>query len=466
MSEYTDFIERKSQLETMAGFAPRFVPSCLFDFQQGLLDWSVQKGRCAVLADCGLGKTLIELAWAQNFAERENKPVLIITPLAVAAQTWRESQKFGIECYHSKDGKWPSNQKIIVTNYQRLHYFDRGDFCGVICDESSCLKNFDGVYRSKITEFMRKMPYRMLASATASPNDDIELGTHSEALGELGYMDMLNRFFVNDQHTVKPMIYRHKGKYFARLEERAKWRFKGHAEIPFWRWVCSWARAMRRPSDMGFNDDGFILPDLIERQHVVDVEKLASGYLFALPAVGLSEQRDERRRSIRERCRKVAELVERRNDQSLIWCHLNPEGDLLENMIPGSVQVKGSDPDDFKEEAFLEFANGEIKRLITKPKIGCLGLNLQNCHHQTFFPSHSWEQYYQGVRRSLRFGQKFPVEIDIITTEGEMQVLENLQRKARQSDAMFSALVREMRNVLSIDKRVTFGELEVMPAWL
>jgi hypothetical protein len=457
MGNYTDFISKKSQLENMAGFEPRVNPSYLFPFQQALVDWSVRKGRAAVLADCGLGKTAIELVWAQNVAEHENKPVLIVTPLAVSAQTIREAEKFGIEAVQSRDGKWDRKIKIVVTNYQRLHYFDRNDFAGVVCDESSCLKNFDGAYRREITEFMRKMAYRFLGTATASPNDHIELGTHSEALGELGYTDMLNRFFKNDQANVSTKRFH---------GEAVKWRFKGHAEIPFWRWVCSWARAMRRPSDMGFDDDGFILPPLVERQHVVETSKKAEGFLFSLPAVGLREQRDERRRSITERCEKVASLVQGRSDQSLIWCHLNEEGDLLEEIVPAAVQIKGSDSDEFKEETFLAFANGEIKRLVTKPKIGAFGLNLQNCHHQTSFPSHSWEQYYQGIRRSLRFGQKFTVESEIITTEGEKAVLENLQRKAAQADRMFSALVAEMNNVLHIDRSSGFKEAEEIPQWL
>jgi hypothetical protein len=455
--DYGAFIERKSQLGSMSGFKPTFIPGCLFDFQKALVEWSVEKGRAAILADCGLGKTLIELVWAQNVTEHENKPVLIITPLAVAAQTVREGEKFGIECEQSREGKWNAGVKIIVTNYQRLHYFNRKDFAGVVCDESSILKFFDGAYRGQITDFMRKMKYRLLATATASPNDHIELGSHSEALGELGYTDMLNRFFKNDLNNSAS------GRYCGKT---IKWRFKGHAEIPFWRWVCSWARAMRRPSDMGFDDDGFVLPPLSEKQHLVDVERLAPGFLFALPAIGLKEQRDERRRSITERCEKVASLVSDYPDQTLIWCHLNDEGDLLESIIPGAVQIEGSDSDEFKEETFLAFAGGQIKNLVTKPKIGAFGLNLQNCHHETFFPSHSWEQYYQGVRRCLRFGQKFPVLIEIVTTEGEKSVLENLQRKADQADKMFTALVREMNNVLKIDRGVKFTESECVPSWL
>lgn len=444
-------------METLSGFKPTWIPDFLFDFQKALVDWAVRKGRAAILADCGLGKTVIELVWAQNVAQRENKPVLIITPLAVSAQTIREGHKFEIASEQSREGKFKKGASVIITNYQRLHYFNAGDFAGVVCDESSILKFFDGAYRQAITEFMRKMPYRLLASATASPNDHIELGTHSEALGELGYTDMLTRFFKNDLNNSAS------GRYHG---EVIKWRFKGHAEIPFWRWVSSWARAMRRPSDMGFDDDGFVLPALTERQHLIETQTLAPGFLFSLPAVGLKEQREERRRTIKERCEKVAALVAGRKDQSLIWCHLNEEGDLLEKIIPGAVQIEGQDSDEFKEEAFLAFANGQIKRLVTKPKIGAFGLNLQNCNHETFFPSHSWEQYYQGVRRCWRFGQKSEVLIDIVTTEGEKSVLQNLQRKAAQADRMFSALVREMNNVLHLDRTVNFTESEAIPQWL
>jgi len=312
---------------------------------------------------------------------------------------------------------------------------------------------------------MRKIPYRLLCTATAAPNDYTELGTSSEALGYLGHMDMLARFFKNDQNTSKPVIYRQRGKDFQKLDDAAKWRFKGHAELPFWRWVCSWARACRRPSDLGFDDSRFVLPPLIEREHVVEVKTLANGALFSLPAVGLKEQRDESRRSIQERCEKVAKLVDT-GHSALVWCHLNDEGDYLADAIPDARQVSGKQSDEQKEELFLAFANGQLRVLVTKPKIGAWGLNFQHNAHITFFPSHSFEQYYQGVRRSWRFGQKRTVHVDVVTTEGGLGVLKNLQRKAQAADRMFSNLVAEMNRSQNLARGRVFTNQEKVPAWL
>ncbi len=339
--EFTNFIEKKTQLSDRHGFKPLWLPDFLFDFQGALDEWAIWKGCAAIFADCGLGKTPMQLVWAEYVVRYTNKPVLILTPLAVSAQTIEEAAKFGIEANRSSDGKHGNG--IIVTNYERLHYFNWQDFGGVVCDESSILKSFDGERRKEITEFMRKVPYRLLCTATAAPNDYIELGTSSEALGELGYTDMLTRFFKNDQNTIKPTVFRHRGQNFQALDEKAKWRLKGHAEIPFWRWVCSWARAIRKPSDLGFDDGRFILPPLIERAHDVEVKSLASGMLFHQPAVGLPAQREERRRTIKERCDKVADIVGTVKDQSLIWCHLNDEGDLLTKTI-----ADGINPDTHK----------------------------------------------------------------------------------------------------------------------
>lgn len=460
---YLSFLEHKAQLGDDHGFTPKELPPFLFDFQAELVTWALRKGRAAIFADCGLGKTPMQLAWADQVHRRTKKPVLILTPLAVSFQTVAEAEKFGIDAQRSISGEITT--PVVVCNYQRLQHFNPQDFAGVVCDESSILKSFEGATRDAITVFMRKVPYRLLCTATAAPNDYIELGTSSEALGYLGYTDMLGRFFKNDQNTVKPVVYRHRGQNFSKLDDAAKWRFKGHAELPFWRWVCSWARAMRKPSDLGFSDERFTLPPLIERDHLVEVASLPSGMLFALPAVGLAEQRDERRRSIRERCEKVAELVNG-NDQALVWCHLNQEGDLLEQIIPDAVQVSGSDSEETKEAALIAFARGEQRVLITKPKIGAYGLNLQNCHHVTFFPSHSYEQYYQGVRRCWRFGQKHAVTVDVVTTEGEKSVLQNLQRKATAADRMFSNLVTEMHRAENVSRLTSYPQREKVPAWL
>lgn len=460
---YAEFLERKTQLGTFDGFEPLWLPDFLFPFQRELVTWALRKGKAALFEDCGLGKTPQQLVWAENVVRKTNRPVLILTPLAVSHQTMAEAHKFDIEAHRSHAGE--VHPGINITNYERLHYFKSEDFSGCVCDESSILKSFDGARRNEITEFMRKLPYRLLCTATAAPNDYIELGTSSEALGELGHMDMLMRFFKNDQNVVKPMTYRNKGQSFEKIYDSAKWRFKGHAETPFWRWVCSWARAIRRPSDLGFDDDGFILPKLIEQDHLVEAATLAPGMLFSLPAVGLKEQREERRRTIVERCEKVAKLVKHKQP-ALVWCHLNEEGDLLEKLIPDAEQVSGADSDDSKEEKFRMFIEGEARVLITKPKIGAWGLNLQHCAHVTFFPSHSYEQYYQGVRRCWRFGQKRPVTVDVVTTEGEKSVLKNLQRKAEAADKMFSDLVTHMNDSLAIERGVKYTEREKVPAWL
>lgn len=464
---YSEFLDGKTQLGGCTGFAPVWMPDFLFDFQQFLVEFALLKGRGAIFSDCGTGKTPMELVWAENVVRKTNKPVLVITPLAVGTQTIAEGAKFGIECRKAVKGSIKPG--ISVTNYERLSHFDPEDFAGVVLDESSILKSFTGARRSQITEFMRTRPYRLLATATAAPNDYIELGTSSEALGELGYTDMLTRFFKNDQNTVKPTRFVHDaGKYRLQVEAGTntdKWRFKGHAEIPFWRWVASWARAMRKPSDLGFDDGRFILPPLIENQHLVSAATIAPGFLFSVPAIGLKEQREERRRTIKERCERVAELVDG-HDHSLVWCHLNDEGDLLEEILPDAIQVSGSDPEQAKEEILLAFSRGEVKRLVTKQKIAGWGMNWQHCAHMTSFPSHSFEQYYQGVRRCWRFGQTRSVTSDIVTTEGEQSVMENLQRKAIQADKLFSSLVAQMQQSMSIERSRKFATQEEIPAWL
>jgi hypothetical protein len=455
VTQYADFLRAKTQIGADSGFEPTFTPGCLFDFQVALVEWAVRKGRAAVFADCGLGKTPIGLTWATNVARKAGRPVLYLTPMAVAPQTVREAEKFGIDAMQSRDGSLSG--PIVVANYERLHYFSPHDFAGVVCDESSILKSFDGARRGEITAFMRQVPYRLLQTATAAPNDYVELGTSSEALGYLGHVDMLNRFFKNDLNNSAQGRMR---------GEVIKFRLKGHAEEPFWRWVCSWARAIRRPSDLGFDDRAFVLPALNEVEHLVEANSFGDGMLFAMPAHGLKEQREERRRTVRERCEKVAELVNKTGEPALVWCHLNEEGDLLERLIPDAVQVAGSDADEVKEARLTAFADRNARVLVTKPRIGAWGLNFQHCAHVTFFPSHSFEQYYQGVRRCWRFGQTRPVKVDIVTTEGERGVTRNLQRKADQADAMFTRLVAEMNNALAIQRAGASTKPIQVPEWL
>lgn len=459
MDSYADFIASKSQIDGRHGFAPTFLPSCLFDFQSAMVEWATRHGRGALLEDCGLGKTLQELSWAQNVVEHTGGRVLLLTPLAVGAQTVAEAEKFGIEATRTSGDL--KGAGIYVTNYERLHHFSPHDFAGVVCDESSILKNFDGTTKAAVTEFMRTLRYRLLCTATPAPNDFVELGTSSEALGYLGHMDMLNRFFKNDANTSDTQR-----KFAAHGGGKPTWRFKGHAEVPFWRWVASWARAMRRPSDLGFSDERFTLPQLIERDHIVKSSKPRDGFLFSVPAHGLSEQREERRRTIAERCEKAASLVNDTREPAVCWCNLNDEGDLLERLIPDAVQVSGTDTDDEKEEKFAAFQSGQARVMVVKPVIGAWGLNWQHCAHQTMFAGYSFEQAYQGIRRSWRFGQTRDVVIDTILSDGETEVLSSRQRKAAQAEKMFAELVTHMRNGMAVE-RGTYGTKSMeVPSWL
>ena len=453
MSDYLKFLKNKSHLKNDQGFKPLWIPDFLFDFQKNITEWNIERGRSAMFEDCGLGKTPQFLVWSQNVVMHTNKPVLILTPLSVAQQVVQEGVKFGVDCEQSKDGKY--TKKIVITNYERLHFFNSSDFVGIVCDESSILKNFAGQRKTQITDFAKKIPYRLLSTATAAPNDYPELGTSSEALGIMGYMDMLNMFFKNDQNNSSTG--RHYGK-------KIQWRLKKPAEKIFWRWISSWARAIRKPSDLGFNDNKFILPELIEKQHLIDATTPPPGELFMRPAIGLKEQREELKLTIKERCEKVAELVDHK-EPFLIWCHLNDEGDLLEKLIPNAIQVAGKHSDDEKERRLNAFSSGEIQGMITKPKIAGFGMNWQHCAHMTFFPSNSYEQYYQGVRRCWRFGQTKPVKVDIVTTHGMETILNNLQNKSKAADIMFSKLVENMNDSLKINTDIDFNKKMEIPKW-
>lgn len=457
MSDYARFIASKTQAGADSGFEPLWMPDFLFPFQAVKTEWAIRKGRAAQVADCGLGKTPMSLVWAENVRRKTDKPVLYFNPCAVGPQVVREAEKFGIEARLCRDGQVRPGDNIVVTNYEKEHLFRPDDFGGVVCGESSILKSFDGAIRGALTQFMRKVEYRELETATAAPNDYLELGTSSEALGYLGHMDMLARFFRNDLNN--SATGRMRG-------EVIKWRLKGHAEEPFWRWVCSWMHAIRKPSDMGFSDGDFILPPLQEVEHLVRSSTLAEGFLFELPAVGLKEQREERRRTVAERCEYVAGLVNHTGQPALVWCDLNEEGDLLQRLIPDAVQVSGADSDEAKEEKLLQFSRGGARVLVTKKKIGAWGLNFQHCAHIVDFPSHSFEQRYQGVRRCYRFGQKRTVRVDTVTTEGQQGIVKNMQRKAAQADAMFSNLVKHMHDAQAIASVNHHTETMERPQWL
>lgn len=456
---YQEFLESKSQVGSQAGFEPLWMPDFLFPFQKSLVDWSVRQGRAAIFADCGMGKSPMQLVWSENVVRKADGNVLIIAPLAVSAQTAREGEKFGIGCHVSRDGSVKS--RITITNYERIHYFNPDDFVGVVCDEASALKAFDGRRRKQVTRFLSKQKYRLLCTATPAPNDFIELGTESEALGVLTQSEMLSQFFKasdNKRHTLFK-----EGDFW----NRPKWFFRPHAELPFWRWVCSWARACRRPSDLGpeFDDSAFQLPELMITQHTLPSEFVWPGELFPRIARTLQEQRVERKHAMRSRCEKVAALIDH-GDQALIWGQGNEECDFLEKIIPGCVQVAGRDGDDAKEGRLLDFAEGRVRVLVTKPKIASFGLNFQNCGHHTFFPDHSFEQFHQGIRRSWRYGRTGPVRVDVVATEGEEGVTENLKKKEVRAEQMFEALVREMHrgSRLTVDDR-HIHPIEA-PSWL
>jgi hypothetical protein len=476
--DYAQFLEEKSHSSGNFGFKPDRLPPFLKDFQKSLVDWALLRGRAGIFADCGLGKTPMQLVWAEEIARRTDKRVLILTPLAVSHQTEREADKFGIDASRSQDGSF-GNARIIITNYERLGNFNPSDFVGAVCDESSILKSFSGSTRKRITRFVSKMPYRLLCTATAAPNDYVELGTSSEALGELSHSDMLKRFFrqLDDkgqkQESAKQeqaeAIVRADPSYYMKLAYRiaqtiGQWRLKHHAVQPFWKWVASWARACRKPSDLGFSDAEFALPELVEREHVIDAGP-ADDMLFSIPAFGLSEERAERRRTLAERCAFVADRVNH-DRPAVVWCHMDEEGDALEKAIPGARQIAGKTPDDRKIDLYNAFSTSSLRVLIIKPKIGAWGLNWQHCNHVVTFASHSYEQYYQSVRRCWRFGQTKPVTVDVVATGGEVRVLGNLKRKAEKASQMFDALVREMNSVIHIARENPYTNSMEVPSWL
>ena len=671
MDDYASFLAQKQVTCEPSGFAvdKSALNPALFPFQRDIVAWALRRGRAAIFADCGLGKTLMQLAWADAITKRTGRRALVLTPLAVGVQTVLEGQRFGIGATRSRDGSL-SGERIIVTNYEQLHKFTASDFGAVVCDESSILKHYKGATQVAVTRFMAEVPFRLLCTATAAPNDYVELGTSSEALGGLTMLDMLSRYFKQDPkiHTLNERERRNKlALKGIRVDQRmmiagtgASWRLKGHAVTPFWKWVASWARACRKPSDLGFSDDGFDLPELTQREHIIDPDTPPDGYLFPVAAWGLREERIERRRTMRERVALAATLVQE-FDYSMVWCHLNTEGDALERAIPRSIQVSGSDDDDYKEAA-VEWFKGDLcvcgdarfsarltswqrsdpqdtgsattrsiessdsqsprttignmaidgepttqpitgptptstrgrrnnksgstrpsaastrvtlnfekpprlsssdgktptqrndstnacddtesqrqitgessshraaaapsagariqetgavdgstlttatdpvtsadcsvpgatsgsessettqsdlsarpctcghrsgpRRLISKARIFGFGLNLQFCNHVVTFASHSYEQFYQSVRRCWRFGQARPVTVDIIATTGERHVIDNMQRKAVAAGLMFEELVRHMNEAaMGKAERGATQNMEV-PSWL
>lgn len=452
--QYKEFLESKKHLLGNYGFKSNYIPDMAFDFQKEIINRACLKGRMAVFADTGLGKTLIQLSLAQNVVNHTNKKVLILTPLAVAFQFILEAEKMGIDnIEYSKDGS--HTKQIVICNYERLHYFNSTDFVGVVLDESSILKNFDGKIKNQITSFVKKLPYRFLSTATPSPNDFIELGTSSEALGYLGYTDMLGKFFKNNNNSIDP---KHAGE---------KWYLKPHAEKDFFSWVNQWALMIKMPSDIGFSDDKYILPKLNVNTHVVKNNSLLefNGQIemFNRPAKGFNEVRQEVKQTIKERCIKAVELA--KGKTSVYWCNRNEESKTLKELDPEAVEIIGSQSMEKKEEILLDFANGKIKRIITKAKMTGMGLNWQHCNHSVFFPTYSYEQYYQSIRRFWRFGQKNEVNIDIVISDGQTSVLESLKKKTKKAIELHTNLTNNVNNTFEI-KVKEFNKEIIKPKFL
>lgn len=431
---YAEFLRRKSKLDQPSGFDPgNALNPKMFDFQRAVTRWACRRGRAAVWSGCGTGKSLIALEWSRLVIEQTGAPGLILTPLAVAEQFREEGAKFGISVRVVKDQS-EIGPGINVTNYERLHRFDASSFGSVVLDESSCVKDYTSATRNMLIEKFSSTPYRLAATATPAPNDHVELGNHAEFLGALTRSEMLSTFFVHDGG------------------ETQTWRLKKHATKDFWRWVCSWAVILRSPADIGFDATGYDLPPLNIHDVIVPNDEsyaAMSGSLFSVQAQTLDEQRAARRSSLPARVAAAAEIVSRDPDEPwLIWCDLNAEGEALRSAIPGAIEVRGSDDPDEKAKRLHAFRNGGIQILVTKPSIAAHGLNIQRCARVIFVGlSHSWEQWYQAIRRTYRFGQARPVECYMISSEAEGAVAKNLRRKHEAAESMIGSMLEEMGDI-------------------
>lgn len=447
---YEQFLQSKKHLLGSFGFKPNYYPDIAFDFQKAIIERAVNKGRMAIFADTGLGKTLIQLSIAQNIVKETNKRVLILTPLAVGFQFIQEAEKLHIpNVYQTLKGELKG--KIIVCNYERLHYLDSNDFIGCILDESSILKNFDGKIKNQINSFIKKMPYRFLSTATPSPNDFIELGTSSEALGYMGYMDMLTKFFKNNQNSVDSNN-RNIGEKFY---------LKPHAENDFFAWVNQWSVMIKMPSDLGFSNDRYNLPELIVNNHIIKNQSLidvnGQFQMFTPIAKSMTEVRHEQKQTELKRCEKAIELAHGKT--SVYWCNTNQESQYLKDMDSDAHEIIGSMSIEKKEDILINFAQGNIDRIITKAKMTGMGLNWQHCNHSVFFPTWSYEQYYQAIRRFWRFGQTKDVVIDMVVSDGQTRVIEALQQKTIKAIELYENLTKAVNssfvhNVKEFDKQI------------
>jgi hypothetical protein len=454
MNDYLKFLEQKKHSIGDFGFEANYIPDIAFDFQKHVIEKAVQKGRIALFLDTGLGKTLVQLSIAKNVVNHTNKKVLILTPLAVAFQFLLEAEKLGIDdIEYSKDGS--HTKKIVICNYERLHHFNENDFIGIILDESSILKNFDGKTKWAVTSFMKKIPYRFLSTATPAPNDYIEFGTSSEALGYFPYMDMLTKFFANNENNVRPQ------------DIGTKWYLKPHAKNEFFSWLNQWSISVKKPSDLGFSDQRYKLPELIENKVYVKNKKnwVVDGQIMMFNGIAktMSEVREEQKGTFNERCEKAVELTSGKT--SVYWCNFNDEGDLLAELDSDAVQLKGGMTIEKKEEILMNFANGNIKRIITKPKITSFGLNWQHCNHTVYFPTWSYEQYYQSIRRFWRFGQTKDVTVDLVLSDGQKRVIDTLLYKTNKA-VEFNKLIQSNINGLVDLSKKEFTKEIIKPKFL
>jgi superfamily II DNA or RNA helicase len=437
MTDYESFLTEKTKTIQPVGFSvdAAAINPALFDWQSSIVRWALRRGRAALFADCGLGKTPMQLEWAHHVAKQTGGRVLILAPLAVADQTCREGAKFGIEVTHQRRGE-DSGAAIVVANYERLHLFRAEDYAGIVLDESSILKSFDGSTRKQIQEFAKSIKYRLACTATPAPNDLIELCNHAEFLDVSSGKEIIALFFKQDGNTTH------------------QWRLKGHARLAFFQWLAQWSVAIRKPSDMGYDDGAFRLPACHWNQHTVE-GAVMDGMLFSVEASTLSERRESRHASLASRVATAAALVAAKpNEPWLVWCDFNAESEALTKAIPGAVEVKGSDTPDHKETSLLGFASGSVRVLVSKPTIAGWGMNFQNCSNMVFVGlSDSYEQFYQSVRRCWRFGQKREVNVHVIVSDADGAVVANIQRKERQSAELFDGLVREMSVYEEVNKR-------------
>jgi hypothetical protein len=443
--KYEDFLASKAIADPMTGIAdPGMLAEIMFPFQRDIVAWGLKRGRAALFEGTGLGKSLQELVWGEAVARETRRQVIHFAPLAVTAQMQREAVKFGIE-------------PQTIVNYQRMSHYDVAAAGGVILDESSILKSVDGHYRAALIEACANVPFRLAATATPAPNDFMELGNHAEFLGVMSYTDMLATFFVHDGGDTQ------------------KWRLKGHAEQEFWRWMASWAVMIRKPSDIGYSDEGYDLPPLVYHSHVVEAEHDPSnaGTLFAMPAASLSERIAARRESVNDRVDKAAEVTTG-DDQFVWWCNLNAEAERAAKRM-GAVNLHGGLSDDEKERIVLDFQDGKIKRLVTKASIAGFGVNWQSCHQTGFIGlNDSWEQFYQAIRRFWRFGQTEQVDAHIVSSAREGAVVANIRRKEADADRMAAMMVAHMADLSSEAVRGSVRDVPLynpaidmeLPSWL